>query len=268
MKKSLVMSHESWVSGRGAWVIIHGLRPRPYSLLCYLVFHFSLITFHFSAAQTLHVVTKTVERTFEYKPNETVQIYAERSDVEISTWGRNEVKITVELLAKHPDRATAQKDLEVLRYVAEKSGRTITLRNFVVLPPNATQKPQSNLKTRYVLLLPATCQVEIQNSFGKTTLRGLQKDTRLRTEFCINELADLKGKLTLHAYFGELKVLDFEGNMNLTTDRTDVLVRAPRGQCRVRTQHGSLEVAADRTQVKLDIETKNTELKNGTVAKK
>jgi hypothetical protein len=267
MKKSLVISQESWVSGRGAWVIIHGLRSRPYSLLCCLVFHFSLFTHHFSAAQTLHVVTKTVERTFEYKPSEIVQLYAERSDVEISTWARNEVKIVVELSARHPDRATAQKDLEVLRYVAEKSGKTIALRNFVVLPPSQT-KPQSNLKTRYLLLLPATCHVEIQNSFGKTTLRGLQKDTRLRTEFCTNEIADLKGKLTLYAYFGELKVLDFEGNMNLTTDRTDVLIRAPKGNCRVRAQHGSLEVEADKTQVKLDIETKNTELKNGTVAKK
>jgi hypothetical protein len=217
-------------------------------------------------AQTLQVVTKTVEKTFEYQPHESLQLYAERSDIELSTWTRSDIKLIFELSAKHPDRTTAERDLEVLRYVAEKTGRVISLRNFVVLPPNRP-KPQSNLKARYVLFVPVTCKVEIQNSFGKTVLRGLQKDTRLRTEFGTTEASDLKGKLTLYAHFGELKVVDFEGNLSLTTERTDVLIRAPKGECRVRAQYGSLDLQADRTQVKLDIDTKNTEIRNGTVAK-
>lgn len=231
------------------------------------ILHFTLFFSTVGLAQTLHVVTKSVERTFEYKPAESLQLYAERSDIELNTWNRSEVKVIIELTAKHPDRAVAEKDLEVLRYVAEKSGRVISLRNFVVLSPSRT-KPQSNLKARYVLLVPATCQVEIQNSFGKTLLRGLQKNTRLRTEFGSTETHALKGDLTLQTHFGELKVVDFEGNLTISAERADIVVESVKGSCRVRTQYGSLLLQADRTQAKFDIETKQTEIRNSTVAKK
>ena len=218
-------------------------------------------------AQTLQVVTKTIERTFAYKGNETLQLYAERSDIEINTWARNEVKVVIELSAKHPDRAIAEKDVEVLRYVAEKLGKVISLRNFVVLPTKSP-KPESNLKARFVLLVPAACTVEIKNTFGRTTLKGLQKETRLYTEFCQAELRELKGKLALNTHFGSLQVIDFEGEINLTSERTDVVVRAIKGKGNIRTLFGSLDIQADKTVVKLDIETKNTELRNGTVANK
>ncbi|MFN4144293.1 MAG: hypothetical protein ACK4GN_00600 [Runella sp.] len=235
------------------------------------VFYFSLFTFHFSLpdlhAQTLQVVTKVVEKNFSYKPSESLQIYAERSDIELSTWSKPEVRVVIELTAKHPERLTAERDLETMRYVAEKSGRSILMRNFIVLPPSRA-KPQSNLKARYVLMVPVQCQVEIQNSFGKTLLRGLQNDTRLRTEFGSTEITDLKGRLTINTHFGELKVVDFDGNLNINAERTAIMIQAPKGECHVRTLYGSLDLQADKTQVKLNLDTQYTEIRNGTVAKK
>jgi len=122
-------------------------------------------------------------------------IDGERSDIEITPWNRNEIKAVVELTAKHPDRHTAEKDLETLHYTADNSGRTVSLHNFVVLTKNGA-KPQSNLKARFTLFVPANCAVEIQNSFGKTTVKGLQTVMQLQTEFCTVELTDLRGNIT------------------------------------------------------------------------
>lgn len=239
-----------------------------------LSFTFTLFILYFTFfgldayAQTLQVVTKTIEKTFTADRYPKVQVWGERSDIDIVPWGRNEIKATIELTAKHPDRSIAEKDLEALHYTADKKGKTISLHNFVVLAKNGT-KPQSNLKARFILFVPANCAVEIQNSFGKITLKGLQTQTmQLQTEFCTIELTDLRGTLTARTQFGALKADNLSGILSFVTERTDLLLQQIKGECRVRAQYGSLDIQTDKAQVKLDIETKNVELRNGTTVAK
>lgn len=228
---------------------------------------FALLPFY-SFGQTLQVVTKTIEKTFEASQYAKVQVWGERSDIEIMTWGKNEIKATIELTAKHPNRSTAEKDLEALHYTADKKGKTVSLHNFVVLAKNGT-KPQSNLKARFTLFVPANCAVEIQNSFGKITLKGLQTQSmQLQTEFCTIELTDLRGTLTAKTQFGALRTENFNGLLSLFAERTDLVLQQIKGECRIRAQYGSLDIQTDKAQVKLDVETKNTELRNGTTAAK
>ena len=239
-----------------------------------LLFIFTLLILHFTicgldaSAQTLQVVTKTVEKTFVADRYPKVMVWGERSDIEIMTWGKNEIKATIELTAKHPDRSVAEKDLEALHYTADRKGKTVSLHNFVVLAKNGT-KPQSNLKARFTLFVPANCAVEIQNSFGKITLKGLQTQTmQLQTEFCTIELTDLRGILTARTQFGALRTENFNGLLSIFSERTDLLLQQIKGECRVRAQYGSLDIQTDKSQVKLDVETKNTELRNGTTVAK
>jgi hypothetical protein len=228
---------------------------------------FALLPFC-SFSQTLQVVTKTVEKTFEVPQYSKVQVWGERSDIEIMTWGKNEIKATIELTAKHPDRNVAEKDLEALHYTADKKGIKVSLHNFVVLAKNGT-KPQSNLKARFTLFVPVNCAVEIQNSFGKISLKGLQTQTmQLQTEFCTIELTDLRGILTAKTQFGALRTENFNGLLSIFSERTDLVLQQIKGECRIRAQYGSLDIQTDKSQVKLDVETKNTELRNGTTAAK
>lgn len=253
-------------------------RPLPISVLRFFSFPFNILRFvplplalcllpFISSAQTLQVITKTIEKTFEVPQYAKVQVWGERSDIEIMTWNKNEIKATIELTAKHPTRSTAEKDLEALHYTADQKGKTVGLHNFVVLAKNGS-KPQSNLKARFTLFVPANCAVEIQNSFGKISIKGLQTQTmQLQTEFCTIELNDLRGTLTARTQFGALRTENFNGLLSIFSERTDLILQQIKGECRVRAQYGSLDIQTDKAQVKLDVETKNTELRNGTVAK-
>lgn len=235
------------------------------------IFIFCILQFTFFgspvSAQTLQVVTKTIEKTFDADRYPKVQVWGERSDIEIVAWGRNEIRATIELTAKHPDRSIAEKDLETLRYTADKNGRTVSLHNFVVLAKNGN-KPQSNLKARFTLFVPTNCAVEIQNSFGKITTKGLQTMMQLQTEFCTVELEDLRGNISARTQFGAVRAENLNGILSFVTERTDLLLQQIKGECRIRAQYGSLDIQTDKTQVKLDVETKNTELRNGTTAAK
>ncbi len=243
----------------------HCSRRRPF-IFSFLLLYFSVFGSG-SAAQTLQVVTKTVEKTFAADSYPKVRVWGERSDIEIMPWGRNEIKATIELTAKHPDRNTAEKDLETLHYTADKSGKTVSLHNFVVLIKNGA-KPQSNLKARFIVFVPANCAVEIQNSFGKTTVKGLQTVMQLQTEFCTIELSDLRGNITARTQFGALKADNLSGMLSVVAERTDLLLQQIKGECRIKAQYGSLDIQTDKAQVKLDVETKNTELRNGTTVAK
>ncbi len=217
-------------------------------------------------AQTLQVVTKSIEKTFADPKISKVQLWGERSDIDINTWQRQEIKVVIELTAKHPDRSTAEKDLEVMHYTANQSGKEVLIHNYVVVTKNQP-KPLSNLKARFVVYMPPHCNIEIQNTFGKTTLKGLQAQTQLQTEFCTVELTEIRGRLGIRTQFGSLKVNDFQGTLQFVSERTDVLLDQIKGECKGKTQFGSLDIQTDKSQVKLSIETKETELRNGAVAK-
>jgi len=246
------------------WIICLKIRSPQKLYSSLFILHF---TFYITAAQTLQVATKTVEKTFKFEPLNEVQIMAERADIEVNTWERSEIKIVLELSTKHPDRAVATKDLAVMQHVIEKAGNTLFLRNFITLTKD-TPKPQSNFKARYVLFVPAACGFDIQNSFGKTQLKGLTKTTVLRTEFCSVILNDLKGDIRFQANFGDLTATNLDGKISIVSDRTDLILRQLKGQCRIKAQYGSLDLAIDKTLVKMNLDTKHTELRGTSVAKK
>ena len=242
---------------RGWWAVVLA-KPQNRKLSTFHVVLFILYGSLLSAnAQMLQVVTKSVEKTFAGNKINTVQILAERADVEISTWNKNELKIVVELVAKHPDRAVATSDLESLKYVFETVGRSVYLRNFVVLPSSGG-RPEANLKARYTLLLPAACAVVLQNSFGKIEIKGLEHSTEVKAEFCATILQQLKGKIALETHFGDVKAEEMDGNMSFRSDRTDWQLKDLKGRCQIRAQHGIFEINTDKTLVKMDVKTDKT----------
>ena len=208
----------------------------------------------------MQVVTKSTERVFAFSETKKVQIQVERAEVDVNVWNRSEIKIMVELMAKHPDRAVASSDLENFKYATEIVGNTVYVRNYVLLPKGAA-KPQANLKARYRLFLPASCTVNIQNSFGKITVEGLDKEIQLKADFCAVILQNISGKIVLDAHFGTLQAENLNGNFALNTDRSDCQLKNIKGTCRIRADYGSIDIDTDKTLVKMDVKTNQTTLK-------
>jgi hypothetical protein len=225
---------------------------------CWIALLFFSITT--TAQTTLHVATKTLEKSFDSKKIKGVNLQGERADIEVNTWSKDEVKVSIEFVAKHPDRLTAGNELAYLNHVADQSGSVVYLRNFVVLP-KGVGRPTANLKTIFRVMVPANCAVTVQNQFGKTTLKGLTNTLELKTAFSAVSLENMKGIVILTTQFGELNVENLDGNLKITTDRTDVQLTQLRGECRVRAEYGTIVVNTDRTLVKLNINANKTAVK-------
>ncbi|RME10076.1 MAG: hypothetical protein D6816_03715, partial [Bacteroidetes bacterium] len=128
----------------------------------------------------LQVVTKTIEKTFPYKNGYELNIEGEKAEIVVRTWDRNEVKVLLEIVAKHPDREVAKADIDKMSYSTEQHGNMIYFRNYLE-KKNAGAKPASEVKAVYTITLPADCPVYLKNNFGLTQVSDLNRELTINS---------------------------------------------------------------------------------------
>ena len=204
------------------------------------------------AQTTLQVATKVIEKTLTYKKGYDVNIDAEKADVVVQTGNSMFVKIEIELSAKNTDLAVAQKDLEAIKFVADEIGKKIYLRNYVSVE-KGTAKPLSNLKTKYVVTVPAECPVNLKNNFGKANVSNLVNYFDLYSEFCTITLNNLRGTVNIETRFGDLDAQHLDGKVNIKSKRTDITLSQLKGTYDLTANYGSIRVNGDLSAIDLKI---------------
>lgn len=209
------------------------------------------------AQTTLQVVTKSVEKTFPLTPM--LVIEAEKADIELITWERDEIQAKIDLIAKHPDRNIAKNDLEAMKYVADRTEDKILLRNYLVIKNNA-QKPGSNFKARYIIHLPENLKVTIQNSFGKVLVQGKYSQLTIKSEFCILDIQKAEGNTKLETYYGEVHSKNFMGTSTIKSERSELFFQQLSGVNVINAQYGKIEIESVGNLKSLTINAKKTEI--------
>lgn len=229
----------------------HNIRQLKYLTL------FIVLAHNMAAQTTLQVVTKHIEKTFSGSQN--LIIEAEKSDIELITWEKEEIKVEIDLIAKHPDRRVASSDLEMLKYVAEKINKEIFVRNYLLIQ-NEKLKPVSNLKAKYTIKVPEEMKVTIENSFGKIFMKGKVKLLKIKTDFCMIELNDIEGKIDINTHYGEINAKNLNGTTMIVSERSDLIINKLGGVCTINSQYGKLNIEQTLNLKSLTIDAKKTDI--------
>jgi hypothetical protein len=235
---------------------------KPYFYLKFLMSCFLLACVaagNVLAQSVLQVATKTIEKTVKASSVRTLYISAEKADVEIVTWDKTDISIVMELSARHPDKNTAATDLFKAKYIADRNGKDYFVRNYIVLKEDES-KPVSNLRARYTIHLPATCAIDLKNTFGTITLKGLTNNLQLKADFCTTYLADLHGKGQVITSFGELKVNELAGIFSFSSDHTQLFLERLAGSIKINAEYGNVELHPASTLSSLSIRSKKAEI--------
>lgn len=208
---------------------------------------------------TLQVVTKTVKKYLPFHTNSEVNINGEKADVFLETWDREEIGIEIELVAKHPDKKVAEEDLESLKYLVDKIGRRIYIRNYIALPKGG-DKPRSTLKAKYVIHLPANCPVNLTNYFGNADIRDLDNSLSVDSEFCNLRLTNIKGSVDIKTRFGDLDGERLSGKVTITSQRSDIRLTDLKGVFDINAKYGVIWVDADESLVDLTINAEKSDV--------
>ncbi|WP_171037795.1 DUF4097 family beta strand repeat-containing protein [Dyadobacter luticola] len=213
-----------------------------------------------AAAQgVLQVATKTIEKTVGSPAVRTLHINAEKADIEMITWEKSDISVVMELSARHPDRSTAASDLAKVQYIADRNGRDYFLRNYILLKEGES-KPVSNLKARYTIHLPASCAIDLKNSFGTINLKGLTNNIQLKADFCTTNLTGINGKGQVSTAFGELKGTEIAGTFSFTSDHTKIHLSQIAGAVKLDAEYGQVEIYPATGLTSLGIRSKKAEI--------
>ena len=121
------------------------------------------------AQETFKTVTQKVEKTFEfnYKFGQ-ILIEAERGNIHIESWDRDEISIVLSISAKNTNMELAKQELGYMRYNLVKSRGNVFLNNKMVLPETGEQiKISSVISARYEIRVPENTDIRINNKFGR-----------------------------------------------------------------------------------------------------
>ncbi|NBC09669.1 MAG: hypothetical protein GVY26_20950 [Bacteroidetes bacterium] len=202
-----------------------------------------LLAAFIGTAQTskLHVITKRLEKSFPYRDKYELNIEGEKADVLIETWDKPEIAVELELIARHPDRATAEADVEKIRYIAKRIKNKIYLRNYISIK-EGEEKPVSNLQARYTVRVPENCPVYLKNYFGVANVTNLNNRFRFRGEFSNIGMENLRGEIDLDTRFGEIQAKAVDGQVAMDTRRTDITLEQIAGNYNIQTLYGKLRI--------------------------
>lgn len=211
------------------------------------------------AQPSLQVVTKVVEKELPYTTGQQIRLTAERADVNIHGWNRSVISIRLRLIAKHPDRAVAEREVGYQQYTIQPTGNDIDLSNRFVVPRGAG-KVQSQLKAIYDINVPAGASLTIKNTFGDVRLADLTGDTNLTFEFGKLALDDVGGKLTIRSSYGDIDGRGVDAALTLNAEKADVMLRDLAGRATIRSRYGKLTVVPAPSLSGLTVEASRTEI--------
>ncbi len=226
-------------------------------LWCILLF--IAVVGQLSAQEKIQVVTKTINRSFSVGQGESLKVQGEKSEIRIKQWNRPEIKLVLQLIAKHPSRQVAEEDLSALRYHINDDAPEKIIKNFFRITEGASQV-SSNLQARYELWVPVGCPLAIQNRYGNIYLSGLETDLDIVASLGEVHLNHIKGSLTLQVDYGDVIGNEVDGTVSGTIKKTNLTLNRLSGSLSLESSYGEIYVSARNRLQKMIIDASRTEV--------
>lgn len=147
-----------------------------------LVNSFAINTY---AAQTIEK-SKKINRTYQVKTDETLNITNEFGKVHVNTWDKKEIMVDITILAICKTNEKADYMIDRVKFSENRAGGTIYL-NTSLQNKILNLSAKESIRINYTIYMPADNSLSLQNKFGDVYL------------------ADFSGPLNLNLSYGQFK---------------------------------------------------------------
>ncbi len=192
-----------------------------FNILSFLIF-IQLLAFNAAIAQVkVQVVSQKISESVEWKEGMSLQLNAERAEIYCTTHASNTIDFEVTFIAKHENREIAESDLKKMKWINEKLSNKVFLRNYIELE-RSDSKPESDIKTIYIIKVPVGCGVELSNYFGKVKVENISSRLSIKGEFSTITLNNISGKTSIKSTFGDITAQEINGILKIESNRSDI----------------------------------------------
>ncbi len=207
---------------------------------------------------TLHVVTQTIQKEWDWEFHKTLVVNGENAIITVEAWDKNTVQTSTELIAKHPNKKIAERDVHAQKAIAQTTHSTILIGNQLVLE-KGMKKPESNLKAKFTIYAPKNCALRIKNRFGSILVKGIKNTVEINSQFTKLNLEAVKGEVKLSSNFGDIIGQELTGDIKIDANRSDIQLDYPSGNFTIAAKYGTVTILEDKNrQFDLDIKGKKT----------
>lgn len=211
------------------------------------------------AQVTVQVITKKIEKQYAYQDGYELNIEGEKAQVFIESWDKNEISVTLEIIARHPEKEIAERDLEAMQHLAQKVKNKIYLRNYLSAK-EGTPEPEAAFEAIYHVKVPPACPVYLKNYFGTANIANLNNRFRFNGEFSKIDMENISGNIDLRSRFGDILGSHLDGIVNIWSRRSNVTLNDIRGSFDITAQYGTLRIFAEDRLLKLNIDAEKSDV--------
>ncbi len=136
--------------------------------------------------------TKEIKREFSITPHGNVQISNKYGQVDIRTWEKNRVKVTVEIIVNAENESAAQKVFKRIAVKFDTENSMVSATTFIEETNNkwwSWSEGKLDYQINYQVFMPASANLSLENKYGEVYVGSLSGDVDLNLKY-VNFIID------------------------------------------------------------------------------
>jgi hypothetical protein len=211
-----------------------------------LILLFCLSWANIFAQNKVHVVTKTITRSFDADYNSVLDINGEKANIRILPSANKQIKIKVMLVSKNSRLDFAEEDIKYCDFKINKFVNRIEIANFFTDKPGF--KPiNSNLGARYEIEVPENTTLNICNVYGDIDIRNLNAIISINSSYGQLFVENISGQTKIISYYCDVTGDVLNSNMNITAQQAEILLKGVNNDCSVSNKYGTIDLVLAET---------------------
>jgi hypothetical protein len=194
------------------------------------------------AQEKIMMVTRKIENTYVFNQKfGQIIINAERGNISLQSWERDEVKVLLQIVVKNADMKQAQKEMTYIQCNIHKSRGNIFINNKLVLPSQKIEL-SSIISAKYEIFMPKNSNILLQNKFGLVEVSNASGKISTSLQYCDILFQSFKGSIDLNLIVGDLTCLQSDVRGDITTKHSNITIRNVTGKMDMNTSYGKINL--------------------------
>jgi len=174
--------------------------------------------------------SKTIEKSFDISRNGEVAIVNQYGSIDMHTWDKNEVQLTVTIVVNATSQSAAEDVFEKINIHFDNAADRVLAETIINKEDKAWWNWGSSIKSdfeiNYKLYMPISCSVDFNNKYGNINMMDLENHAKITARYGDLTMGDLEGDLELYlgygnAFTGSLK--DVKGEIEFSKFRCEAM---------------------------------------------
>lgn len=186
------------------------------------------------------VSTYKYDFTIDSMGKEELKVINRFGDVEITGNSKDNIEIYAEIEIYYNDKEYADELSKKIVKIDDNGRLTKILSDFDGVKYDKNRA--GNISVSYYIRIPAHMKTNIENEFGDTILKGLEKDVEIDSRHGNIKVSDILGFVKLDNSFGSIDVTNIKGNVEIDNQHDEVYVENVEKDITIKCRFGDVEV--------------------------